>query len=136
MSSEEHDQFRRAILKQRDIDEIRRLGLPYLRAGMSHNAAAVELRRAVRRMEVRERTLKAWEEERHAMQPPQPPTIDTIEKAARAVLFALDQGGEQRQRAERFLKTKAHPHIKQKVLELAGATSEFKTRRSRKPNGF
>ena len=60
MSSEEHEQFRRAILKQRAIDETRRLGLPILRTGMSHNAVAVELRRAVRRLEVRERTLKAW----------------------------------------------------------------------------
>lgn len=130
------EQFRKATLKQRDIDEIKRLGLPYLRAGMSHNAAAVELRRAVKRMEVRQNILKAWDEEKRARQQSQPPTIDTAEKAARAVLHALDQGGDQRERAERFLKTTAHPHIKQKVLELAGAGSEWKERRSNKTNGF
>ena len=131
--SEDPEPMHREILEQREKDEIKRLGLPFLVPGMSHNAVAVELRRWRRRTEVRERILKAWEEEKRAMQQEPPPTIDTVEKAARAV---LDQGGEQRERAERFLKTKAHPLLKEKVLELAGANSEWKERRSNKPNGF
>ena len=117
----DNDSERRAILKQREKAEIKRLGLPYLEPGMSHNAVAVQLKRATRSMEVRQRILNAWEEEKRALQQAPPSTIDTVDKAARA---------------ERFLKTKAHPLVKQKVLELAGATSEFKARRSRKPNGF
>ena len=134
--SDDPDSMRREILKQRKKDEIKRLGLPLLVPGMSHNAVAVELRRWRRRTDVRERILKAWEEEKRTMQQEPLPTIDTVEKCARAVLLALDQGGEQRERAEQFLKTKAHPLIKEKVLELAGAGSEWKERRSRKPNGF
>ena len=99
MSFEDHEQFRRAVLKQRDIDEIRRLGLPVLRPGMSHNAAAVELRRAVRRMEVRQRILQAWDEERHATRQ-SADEGDPAEGAARALIAALESGGEQKQRAE------------------------------------
>ena len=134
MSFEDHEQFRRAVLKQRDIDELRRLGLPVLRPGMSHNAVAVELRRAVRRMEVRERILKAWEEEQQATRQDMDEG-DPAEGAARALLAALESGGEQKQRAEQFLKT-AHPRIKEKMHEIAGVNSQWKERRSNKPNGF
>ena len=113
MSFEDHQQFARAVLKERDIDEIRRLGLPVLRPGMSHNAVAVELRRAVRRMEVRQRILKAWDEERQATR----------------------QGADERDPTEEFLKT-AHPRIKEKMHELAGVNSPWKERRSNKTNGF
>ena len=134
MSFEEHEQFRRAVLEQREIDEIRRLGLPVLRPGMSHNAAAVELRRAVRRMEVRQRILKAWTEERQATRQGADER-DPAEGAARALLAALDSGGEQKQRAEAFLKT-AHPRIKEKMHELAGVNSQWKQPRSNGRNGF
>ncbi len=133
MSADEHEQFRKAVLKQREIDAIKDAGLPYLRAGMSHNAVAVELRRARNRAQVRERMLKASEEEKRALQHQQPD--DPAERAARAVLAALDSGEEQKRRAEAFLKT-AHPRIKAKVQELVGVTSEFKQRRSNKPNGY
>ena len=134
MSFEDHEQFRRAVLKQREIDEIRRRGLPVLRAGMSHNAVAVELRRAVRRMEVRERVLKAWEEERQAARQ-DVDDRDPAEGAARALLAALESGGDQKQRAEAFLKT-AHPRIKEKMHELAGVNSQWKQPRSNGRNGF
>ena len=134
MSFEEHQQFARAVLKQREINEIRRLGLPVLRPGMSHNAAAVELRRAVRRMEVRQRVLKAWEEEQQTTRQGADER-DPAEGAARALLAALESGGDQKQRAEAFLKS-AHPRIKEKMHELAGVNSQWKERRSNKPNGF
>ena len=134
MSFEDHEQFRRAVLKQHDIDEIRRLGLPVLRHGMSHNAVAVELRRAVRRMEVRQRILKAWDEERQATRQ-DADDRDPAEGAARALIAALESGGDQKQRAEAFLKT-AHPRIKEKMHELAGVNSQWKQPRSNGRNGF
>ena len=115
MSFEDHEQFRRAVLKQRAIDEIRRLGLPVLRAGMSHNAVAVELRRAVRRMEVRESILKAEQGERQRpATPPAQPHNDATERTARALLNALDSGGSQQRHAEAFLKTAPAP-IQEKI---------------------
>ena len=134
MSYEEHQQFAREVLKEREMDAIRRLGLPVLRAGMSHNAVAVELRRAVRRMEVRQRILQAWDEERQALRQGMDDR-DPAEGAARALLAAIESGGDQKQRAEAFLKT-AHPRIKEKMHELAGVNSPWKERRSNKPNGF
>ena len=131
MSIEEHEKYARQVLKQREIDEIKRLGLPYLKAGMSHRAVQVQLKRAQRSAEVRQRILKADAEA--AAQRPEP--TDPAERAARAIFAALDSGGDQKRRAEEFLKT-AHPKIKEKMLEIAGASSEFKQRRSNKPNGF
>lgn len=98
MSNEEHEQFRRAILKQRNKADIKRLGLP----GMSHRAVAVELRRAVRRMEVRDRILKLWEEQRRAAQQPEEGT-DRARQIARKVLDALKSGGEMKARAQHYL---------------------------------
>ena len=135
-SREDDEQKRRALWQQREKEAIQSLGLPYLVPGMSHNAVAVQLKRARRQMEVRDRLLKAWEEEKRALQQAPPPGIHTVEDAARAILNALDQGGEQKERAERFLKTKAHPLVKEKVLELVGAASQWKERRSRKTNGY
>ena len=132
MSFEDYEQFRHAILKQREIEAIRREGLPHLRPGMSHRAAAVELRRAVRRRQVKERVLKAQEEERRAARYS---ADDTTEATVRALLAALEGGGEGKRRAEEFLKS-APPRIKEKLLELAGVTSQWKERRSNKPNGF
>lgn len=131
--SAEHEKFAREVLKQREIDEIKRLGLPYLKAGMSHRAVQVQLKRAQRSAEVRERILKAWDQEKRSR--PQPELYDPAEKVARAVLAALDSGGDQKRRAEEFLKN-AHPAIKQKMFEISGAASEFKNRRSKKTNGF
>lgn len=123
--------FNAQILAERAAREWQLTGLPHLVPGMSHRAAQVEIRRARRRAEVRESIARADAEERAQQQPP----IDPAEGAARALLAALDSGGEQQQRAERFLQT-AHPKIKEKILELAGAGSAFKTRRSNKPNGY
>ena len=123
-------------MKQRAIDETRRLGLPVLRAGMSHNAVAVELRRAVRRMEVRDSILKAWQDERQGTAtPPAQPHQDAAERAARTLLNALDSGGSQQRHAEAFLKTAPAP-IKEKILELAGTSSPWKQPRSNGRNDF
>ena len=131
MNSEEAEQKRLAILKQREKSATKRQNLPYLVPGMSPRARALEISRAANREKVRQRILKAWEDERRAWQP----DIDPAEGAAHALLGALDSGGDQKQRAAQFLKT-AHPRIKEKLLELAGANSEWKERRSNKPNGF
>lgn len=133
MSNAEHEKFRQEVLEQREIEAIECLGLPFLKAGMSDRAVSVQLKRAARRAEVRERLLKAWEEEKRAAQQPEP--TDPAEGAARALLAALDSGGEQKQRAEQFLKT-AHPRIRERLHELAEVDSKFKRRRSNKPNGF
>ena len=121
----------REILKQREKAAIKRQNLPYLMPGMSPRARALEIRRAANRERVRQTILKAWEEEKR--QRPEP--TDPAEGAAWALLCAMNNGDQQRRGAEEFLKT-ADLRIKEKMLDLAGVTSEWKQRRSRKPNGF
>jgi hypothetical protein len=124
------------MLADRARRENKKQNLARYSEGMTPRAAFIEGQRAKNRAAV-ERNIKAAEkarelEARAAARLPRDPKAE----AASAIFMALKNGNESaRHYAAQMLKH-APDELRAAVMKLADVDSEFKRRRSRRPNGF
>lgn len=129
-------QFNAEILADRARRENKKRNLARYAEGMTPRAAFIEGQRAKNRAAV-ERNIKAAEkareqEARAAARLPRDPTGE----AASAIFGALQNGSESARRYAAQLMKHAPDDLRAAVMKLAGADSQWKQRRSNKPNGF
>lgn len=134
--TETYEQTRAAMLADRARRENKKRNLPRYAEGMTPRAAFIEGQRAKNRAAV-ERNIKAAEkareqEARAAARLPRDPQAE----AARAIFGALKNGSEAARRYATQLMKHAPDELRAAVMQLAEVDSEFKRRRSRRPNGF